>query len=100
MNNEKMKNSLQKSLIRISVIIVIFISISVGTLCFDIYRRDMISRYQNYAGDAINFLSSCIDVDDLEECIDTVHSIIISDYYKTENMTEFLKTIREDLADE
>ncbi len=38
--------------------------------------------------------------DDLEECIDTVHSIIISDYYKTENMTEFIKTIREDLADE
>ena len=51
MNNKKMKNSLQKSLIRISLIIVIFISISVGTLCFDIYRRDMISRYQNYAGD-------------------------------------------------
>ncbi len=38
--------------------------------------------------------------DDLEECIDTVHSIIISDYYKTENMAEFIKTIREDLADE
>ena len=38
--------------------------------------------------------------DDLEECIDTVHSIIISDYYKTENMTEFIKTIREELADE
>ena len=38
--------------------------------------------------------------DDLEECIDTVHSIRISDYYKTENMTEFIKTIREDLADE
>ena len=71
MNNKKMKNSLQKSLIRISVIIVIFISISVGTLCFDIYRRDMISKYQNYAGDAINFLSSCIDVDDLEECMRT-----------------------------
>lgn len=71
MNNKKMKNSLQKSLIRISVIIVIFISISVGTLCFDIYRRDMISRYQNYAGDAINFLSSCIDVDDLEQCMRT-----------------------------
>lgn len=71
MNNKKMKNSLQKSLIRISIIIVIFISISVGTLCFDIYRRDMISRYQNYAGDAINFLSRCIDVDDLEECMRT-----------------------------
>ena len=71
MNNKKMKNSLQKSLIRISVIIVIFISISVGTLCFDIYRRDMINRYQNYAGDAINFLSRCIDVDDLEQCMRT-----------------------------
>ena len=31
----------------------------------------MINRYQNYAGDAINFLSSCIDVDDLEECMRT-----------------------------
>jgi GGDEF domain-containing protein len=52
MSGQKANNSLQKSLIRISIIIVIFISISVGTLCFDIYRRDMINRYQNYAGDA------------------------------------------------
>ena len=71
MSGQKANNSLQKSLIRISVIIVIFISLSVGSLCFDIYRRDMINRYQNYAGDAINFLSSCIDVDDLEECMRT-----------------------------
>ena len=71
MSDQKANNSLQKSLIRISVIIVIFISLSVGSLCFEIYRRDMISRYQNYAGDAINFLSSCIDVDDLEQCIRT-----------------------------
>ena len=71
MSGQKANNSLQKSLIRISVIIVIFISLSVGSLCFDIYRRDMINRYQNYAGDAINFLSSCIDVDDLEQCMRT-----------------------------
>ncbi|MBQ9305650.1 GGDEF domain-containing protein [Butyrivibrio sp.] len=31
----------------------------------------MINRYQNYAGDAINFLCRCIDVDDLEECMRT-----------------------------
>ncbi len=68
---KKTSNSLKKSLIRISIIIVVLISLSVGLLCFDIYRRDMISRYQNYAGDAINFLSRCIDVDDLEECMRT-----------------------------
>lgn len=71
MNNKKMKNSLQKSLIRISVIIVVFISVSVGALCFNIYRRDMIGRYQHYAGDSINFLCRCIDVDDLEACMRT-----------------------------
>ena len=70
-NMKKTSNSLKKSLIRISIIIVVLISLSVGLLCFDIYRRDMISRYQNYAGDAINFLSRCIDVDDLEECMRT-----------------------------
>lgn len=68
---KQVKNSLQKSLIRISIIMVILISLSVGSLCFGIYRRDMISRYQNYAGDAINFLCRCIDVDDLEECMRT-----------------------------
>ena len=31
----------------------------------------MISRYQNYAGDAINVLARCIDVDDLEDCMRT-----------------------------
>ena len=71
MSGRKINNSLQKSLIRISIIIVLFISLSVGSLCFDIYRRDMISRYQNYAGDAINFISSYIDVDDLEHCMRT-----------------------------
>lgn len=71
MSNKKTNNSLQKSLIRISIIIVAFISLSVGALCFDIYRRDMLSRYQNYAGDAINVLARCIDVDDLEECMRT-----------------------------
>jgi len=50
---------------------VVLISLSVGSLCFGIYRRDMINRYQNYAGDAINFLCRCIDVDDLEECMRT-----------------------------
>jgi guanylate kinase len=38
--------------------------------------------------------------DELEECIDTVHSIIISDSYKTENMAEFIKSIQTDLSDE
>lgn len=68
---KQVKNSLQKSLIRISIIMVVLISLSVGSLCFGIYRRDMINRYQNYAGDAINFLCRCIDVDDLEECMRT-----------------------------
>ena len=71
MSGKKANNSLQKSLIGISIIMVVFISLSISILCFDIYRRDMIERYQNYAGDAINFLSRCIDVDDLEECMRT-----------------------------
>ena len=36
--------------------------------------------------------------DDLEECINTVHSIIISDDYKTENSLEFMKKIQEELS--
>ena len=71
MNNNKTKYSLQKSLIRISIIMIVVISVLVGSMCFEIYRRYMISRYQNYAGDAINYLCRCIDVDDLEECMRT-----------------------------
>lgn len=65
------KSSLHRSISRMSIIIVVLISLSVGSLCFGIYRRDMIGRYQNYAGDAITYLSRCIDVDDLEECMRT-----------------------------
>jgi guanylate kinase len=36
--------------------------------------------------------------DDLEECIDSVHSIIISDNYKTENSMDFVKKIQEELT--
>ena len=36
--------------------------------------------------------------DDLEECIDSVHSIIISDNYKTENSMDFVKKIQKELT--
>ena len=37
--------------------------------------------------------------DGLEDCIDAVHSIIISDDYKTENSVEFIKKIQGELAE-
>ena len=37
--------------------------------------------------------------DGLEDCIDAVHSIIISDDYKTENSIEFIKKIQGELAE-
>ena len=71
MKNKKYKNPLRKSLRMFSILFVLMISLALAAAGFMIYRSDMIKRYQNYAGDAIDFIARCIDGDDLEECINT-----------------------------
>ena len=54
-----------------SILFVLLISLALAAAGFAIYRYDMIARYQNYAGDAIDFIARCVDGDDMEECINT-----------------------------
>ena len=65
------KNPLRRSLLVGIIIFVIVLSFALGLLSFFIYERDMISRFQNYAGDAIDFIARCIDGDDMENCMNT-----------------------------
>ena len=65
------RSPLRQSMIITTLVIVVLLSVVLGTLGFLIYRDDMIRRYQNYAGDAIDFIARCIDGDDMEKCIET-----------------------------
>ena len=71
MENKKYRNPLRKSLLAFSILFVLLLSLALAVAGFAIYRYDMIARYQNYAGDAIDFIARCVDGDDLEECINT-----------------------------
>lgn len=71
MENKKYRNPLRKSLLAFSILFVLLISLALAAAGFAIYRYDMIERYQNYAGDAIDFIARCVDGDDMEECINT-----------------------------
>ena len=65
------RNPLRRSLLAGIVVAVVVLSLVIGMLGFFIYARDMISRFQNYAGDAIDFLARRIDGDDFENCMNT-----------------------------
>ena len=69
--NRKYRRPLRRSLILSTLAMVLLLSVIAGIAGFFVYRDDMIRRYQNYAGDAIDFLARCIDGDDLEQCIKT-----------------------------
>ena len=71
MHNKRYKNPLRKSLRIFSIIFVVMISFILSVAGFAVYRLDMIKRYQNYAGDAIDFMARCVNGDDLERCINT-----------------------------
>lgn len=63
------KSSLRDSLIRVTTALVMSISVILSMLAFELYRRDMIEQYRNYAEDAIDYLARCVDGDDLESCM-------------------------------
>ena len=65
------KKSLRTSLLTSSALMVIVLAAILAAAGFWIYRQDMIARYQNYAGDSIDFIARCINGDDLEQCIKT-----------------------------
>jgi len=65
------KRKIRTSLLAMTVVLVILLSIVLAVAGFSIYRQDMIARYQNYAGDAIDCIARSIDGDDLERCIET-----------------------------
>ena len=65
------KRKIRTSLLAMTVVLVILLSIVLAVAGFSIYRQDMIARYQNYAGDAIDCIAHSIDGDDLERCIET-----------------------------
>ena len=65
------KRKIRTSLLAMTVVLVILLSFVLASAGFYIYRQDMIARYQNYAGDAIDCIARSIDGDDLEKCIQT-----------------------------
>lgn len=71
MNKEKHGHSLKRSLLFATVVLVFLLSAALAVVGFEIYRQDMIEKYQNYAGDSIDFIARCIDGDKLEKCIET-----------------------------
>ena len=65
------RSPLRRSLLRFTIAFVVVICLALAVFGFQIYRNDMVARYQNYAGDAIDFIARCIDADDLEQCMRT-----------------------------
>ena len=65
------KRKIRTSLLAMTIVLVILLSIALAIAGFNIYRSNMIERYQNYAGDSIECIARCIDGDDLEKCIET-----------------------------
>jgi len=68
-DQETNKKQLKTTLLAMIAVLIVILSGFFAFSGFQIYRSDMISRYQNYAGDAIDFIASQIDGDDLEKCI-------------------------------
>ena len=71
MKERRHASPLRRSILLSTLLFVLLLSTVLGTVGFLIYQADMIARYQNYAGDAIDFLARCIDGDDLEQCMRT-----------------------------
>ena len=65
------KKHLKTSLLSMIILLIVVLSGYLAYSGFQIYRSDMIGRYQQYAGDGITFLASQIDGDDLEQCINS-----------------------------
>ncbi len=89
MANKKYDHSLKKSIMLASVFFVITISFVLSVSGYYIYYREMIESYQNYAGDAIDFIARSIDVDDLEVCIETEEKS--DEYYRLQDMANDFK---------
>ena len=66
-----MKRPLRYSLLLHSIVLVLTLCLILAIACFQIYRTDMIARYQRYAADAVQLLARRVDGDDLEACIDS-----------------------------
>ena len=64
-----MKRPLRRSLLLHSIVLVLTLSLILAFACFQIYRTDMVARYQHYAADAVELLARRVDGDDLEACI-------------------------------
>ena len=107
--NRKYRRPLRRSLILSTLAMVMLLSIIVGTVGFFVYRADMIRRYQNYAGDSIDFLARCIDGDDMEQCIKTGKKsgkyeelqLLANDFKETHDLVYIyiIKPLRQDPPD-
>ena len=47
------KRKIRTSLLAMTIVLVILLSIALAIAGFNIYRNNMIERYQNYAGDSM-----------------------------------------------
>ena len=62
---------IRTSLLWMIVLVVVLLSLTLAVAGYQIYRANMIERYQNYAGDAIGCIARQIDGDDMERCIES-----------------------------
>ena len=70
--NDKVRNSpLRRSLMLSMLVFVVLLSATLAFFSFEIYRRDMVDRYLNYAGDTVDCFARFIDGNDLETCMRT-----------------------------
>lgn len=66
-----MKKSLRRSILGMTIPILLLLSLSLAVAGYRIYRADMLERYRSCAGDAVSFLARRADGDDLQACIET-----------------------------
>lgn len=69
--NSMKPKTLKASLLFITICVVVLLSTTLAGIGILIYRSETIARYQNYAGDSIEFIAGYVDGDDLEQCINT-----------------------------
>lgn len=84
-----MKKPLRRSLLYTSLLVVVILSVLLTLAGLQIHFMDMLRRYQSYAGDAINYLARCVDVDDLETCIRTGEKS--EEYHRLQRLANELK---------
>ncbi len=71
MNENRYRNPLSRHILIGCLVFIILLCFIMGIISYVIFNRTMMSHYKGHLTDIINLTISRIDIDDLEQCIET-----------------------------